>query len=374
MTLKDALAHMIGRDAKKLTMLTFQGAAQVSPPLAEEPIRAGCDYFRLRLCEMFLQQEVHWFTPWSPAVHTVVRLSFGNKQVDLPYIADMRRLTGVPGGGAGLVAGDYMLTPAIPFQGGTVDLDAGLLAIPGRNQLATFVQVLSSFSGILAMPQLSVLLGGLSGALTSPQLAALQGLGPPLTKGIEALRGAGGGRLHLAAHQSYAAGDLRRCYLAVIRAARREVDPARLWVVQGKLREGDGPEEGRSAPYERYDHMLLMVDGFSDRDDWESLSAIEEPYLEARRALKDGDEERATFHLRTAKLRAKEASELTSADRRRVVDRLEEKYAQDKADFGVAGLIGGEPPSLAAIMRQAMPVEDALALGEPTLEEVFAAP
>jgi hypothetical protein len=354
MSLWDTLKGWVDRDR---AMLVYQrmDPAHVDRQVDTQPIQAGRHYFRLRLAGMFLRKEVEWFRSWYPAVHSVVRFNFGDQRVELPYIADSTRVGMQQNGRGDVVARNFMLTPAMAFNGGTVDLDAGLMSIQGQNYLNNFIQVLGSFASMLAVPQLSAVLN----------------VAQPLANGIQELFGAGDGHLHLGLHESYAADDLRPGYIAVIRAQQQEVDTTRLWVLDDQLREGDGLGAGQNRPFERFDYLLLRLESFEERDDWESLTAIQEPFQEARRALKDLEDEKARFHLRTALVRALEARELTVADRRRVVTALKERFEQDRQDLGTSGLVGGSAPTLAEVMARPMSVDEALALGEPTYAEIL---
>ena len=53
---------------------------------------------------------------------------------------------------------NYPMTPLVPFNGGTVSLSAGLLAIAGKNDVKSFLKVLGDFSNLLMVPQLSAAL------------------------------------------------------------------------------------------------------------------------------------------------------------------------------------------------------------------------
>ena len=354
MSLWDTLKGWIDQDSTKLTYLPID-PSHVDRQIDATPLQAGRHYFRLRLVEMFLQKQVAWFTTWYPAVHSLVGCTFGNQRREIPYIADSTRVGMQQNQQGDVIARNFILTPTLPFNGGTVDLDAGLMAIQGQNNLNKFIGVLGNFAGILAVPQLSAVLG----------------IAQPLANGMQELFGVSGNQFHLGVHQSYAAEDLKPGYIALIRAPQSQVETGKLWVVNDELREGRGKGEGEHEAFQRADHMLLRIEGFEERDDWDSLTTIQEPFLEARRALKDFDDQKAQFHLRTALVRALEAPELTTADRRRVVTALKERFEQDKQDLGVAGLVGDGTLTLAGVMERAMPVDAALQERKPSYAEVF---
>ena len=82
--------------------------------------------------------------------------------------------------------------------------------------------------------------------------------------------------------------------------------------------------------------------------------------------------DKARFYLRIAILRALEAPELTTADRRRVAGALKERYEFEKATFAELGLLGDDLPDMSQIMRRGMPVELALERGDVSYTEVLA--
>lgn len=355
MPLWDTLTGWIDKDRQHFIYHPLP-PERVDRKLNPDPLEANRHYVRVRLAEMFLKQQVSWFKNWYPAVHSLVKFDFGQQQIEIPNLADAARL-GIPSSGQGdIVARNFMLTPTIPFNGGTLSLNAGLIAMEGENYLNNLLKVLGNFAGLLNISQLSTALS----------------IAQPLATGIQDLFGAGNNRLHLGFHNAYAAGELQDGYLAIIRAPETEVDTASLWVVGDQLRRATGTTT--TAPFAGYDYLLLRVEVFEKRDDWERLTAIQEPFQEAIRMLHDpATETQALFHLRTAMLRARQTPELTGADRRRVVESLKEQFEKTKQELGILGAVSGAPPTLKQAMKSSLPVKRALSQGEPTEEEIFAA-
>jgi hypothetical protein len=318
----------------------------------------GRDYFRLWVSEMYLRKDVNWFKTWHPAVHSLVRYTYGTRQVDIPQIAGELDLNGVDESHLERVVQlNYQLTTLIPFSGGAVKIAAGLLAMEGQDYLKRFIKVLSDFSGLLAQPQLS---------------AALNLVGPVAT-GIEELLGATNGQLHLGMHQTFASagggGDnvLRPGYIAVVRAGENEVAPERLWVQGDRLRVGRSLED--NTPFTGYPYMLFRIEVRSERDDWEGLAAIVDPFNEAVEALGAGENERAETFFRKALATAAVSPDLTAADRRRVTEALKERFDEIKgAGLGAVDV----DTTFGDVVRRTMSVDDALAAGEPDLEELTA--
>ncbi len=117
---------------------------------------AGQHYFRLWLPEMFLKNDRNWFSNWHPAVHSAVIFDFGNKNNVVTKIAGPSMLSELDQNHLDrVIQSNHKLTPLIPFNGGTVGLSCGLLAMQGKNDVSSFINVLGDFSKLLMVPQLS---------------------------------------------------------------------------------------------------------------------------------------------------------------------------------------------------------------------------
>ena len=292
-----------------------------------------------------------------PAVHSVIEFQMGDKTVEVPNVADASRIGGQKNANGDIIARNFPLTPAVPFNGGLIKLSAGLARSPWR---ITWKPVSASWE---TSPRY----------LNVPQVSSVIGLAQPLASGVQEVMAGGNGQLHLSLHNSYAAGELKAGYFAAIAATEKQVDATKLWVVDGELREGTGLGPGKNVPFTRFDHMLFRVDVFEERDDIESLSAIYEPFQQALDELLDpATEARSLQFLRTAQIKAGKAAELTIADRRRLPAALEEEYNKAKRKPAAKGLVGSKPRSLTNAVKGVMTVKKALQKGEPTLEEIFA--
>ena len=356
MSLWDALTGWIDNDSQQMISKVIDPKTNIDPPVNDVGIVAGQHYIRLRLADMFLTKQVAWFKSWYPAVHSVVRFDFGNRSLEVPNIADSTRVGMQQGGQGDVVARNFVLTPTIPFNGGIVSLNAGLVAIEGKNYLNSFLKTLGNFAGLLGVAQLS---------------AALN-VAQPLALGLQELFGAGQNHLHLGMYNSYAEKELKAGYIVVIRATETQVkDTSKLWVVADQLRTGNSLKQ--NTPFTGYDYMLFRVEVFDKRDDWEQLTAIQNPFQAAIRALHNtSDTSQAIHYLRTALLEASQSPELTKADRRRVVDSLKEQFEQAKKDFSVDAAFTGKPPTLKQAMKYAIPIKEALKKPQPTPDEIFA--
>jgi hypothetical protein len=310
------------------------------------PIEAGRHYVRLWLANVYLAKQVQYFQSWYPAVHAVVRFEFQGQPVDFPTVADASKAGLTQEASGDVIARNFVLTPLIPFNGGTVSLDAGLIAVQGANHLKSFISTLSSFSDLLAVPQFSSALN----------------IAAPLATGLQALLNDGG--LQLALHDGFTAGRAGG-YWAAIRATETDIDRDQLAVVDGQLRLGTP-----SAPLEGFDHLLFRLEVTEVGPDYKSLTSISGPMRAASDALALQETDKADGFYRAAIVAAHEAPELTTADRSRVKTQLKNDYQALKEDLGFAGLVGSEY-DLTARMKLAKSVDEALVDGEPSWAELF---
>lgn len=312
--------------------------------------QAGAHYFRLWLAEMRLAQDTTWFATRHPAVHALVRLRFGDQDVKLPRIAGPMTLPGLDQAHLGAVVHlDHPLTPLLPYNGGVVEVSAGLVALEGANVLREFVAAVDAVTLVLAQPPLST---------------ALAAVGP-VTRAVQTLLGAATGRQHLGVHVAFA-GDqppraLHAGYLAVVRRDAAQLAVADLSVENGVLRY-------RRSPLLGADHMLFRIERTAERDDWDSLASIAAPFRDALAALSHGNATVAEAHVRRAMLEAWTSPDLTRTDRSRVCGEIKRTF-QDARNLGLgleqmtptlagamAGAVSGEryalaqPPSLEALL------------------------
>ncbi len=320
---------------------------------------AGEHYLRLWLVEMFLKNDRDWFAKWHPAVHAATNLEFGDQTQLITKVAGPSNLQDLDSGHLDRVISlNHPLTTLMPFKGGSVELDAGLLAMKGRDDVKTFIKVLGDFSNVLAVPQLSSAL-------------AIAG---PLADGVAEMVGATDGNLVLGLHQTFTSagggGDaiLRAGYQAVVRATEQEIDRDQLWVVEDRLHQGASAEASRYLTGRHY--MLLRIEARSERDDWDSITSIQKPFELAIDMLELENLEQADAYRKAAIAAALKAAELTKVDRRRVIQQIKTQYRQAREDFQ-PGAFADVDRSLSSLMAGAMSVAEARAEPELTAAEAF---
>lgn len=367
MALIDAITGLFNRNSRKYIYAPIDLSHVQNATYNEQPLEAGKNYFRVWLSEMCLAKDREWFKSWYPAVHSIVSLQFGNQEVNLPYVAGSLNLSDVNSSNLDRVIQlNHPMTALMPFNGGVVELTAGILAMQGQDYLNRFIKVMGDFASILVVPQLS---------------AALS-VAVPIAKGIEDLLGASNGDLHLGLHQAFVGKGggntnlLKAGYIAAILAQESELNANNLWVVNDRLH--FGVDANNSKPLSGRTYMLFKIENREERDDLDGLTNIRGPFEEAISALTSGDEERANTLLRVSIGAAMTSTDLTKADRRRVAQALKEEFDNFKNTMPtlaekthVEGREIIKFPDFNKVLKLKMSVDEALALGEPTFEQIF---
>ena len=345
------------RDSRKNISLSIPHTHIKDAHYTPVTLKAELHYFRLVLCEMSLRRDRAWFASWYPAVHSLVRCTFGDRVVQIPYIAGGLTLPDItPTNLNRVVQMNHPLTSLMPFNGGDVELDAGLFALKGEDYLDNLLKVLGDFAQKLTLPQVSTVLN----------------VAGPLAHGVEELLGARDKTLHLGFRRRFSSGgdgssNLQSGYFAVIRAEEGQIDPQQLWVADGRLRIGPSLEQNQ--PLSGYAYMLFRIECHKDRNDWRQLNSIGEPFSMAVEALMDQQPEVSEWMLRRAYKAVLNSPDLTIAHRSAAARQLQADYKKiSNLDLNA---VQPDLTNLQLIMDNAMPAETALKLGLPTLEELL---
>ena len=299
---------------------------------------------------MFLARDRDWFSDWHPAVHSAVTFEFGDQTLVVTRIAGASTLKDVDDKHLDrVITLSTTLTGLMPFRGGIVRINAALLAMQGTNSVKLLVDVLGEISTKLAVPQLSMALD----------------FAKPLAQGVSALVGVTNGQMMLGLDSTLSGGDLQGGSYAIVFATPEEIRTADLSVTGKQLHLRGKPMSGRN-------YMLLRIERVDARDDFDSLSAIHEPYQQAIDLLTNGDLPPAQKALKKAIGAALKSSDLTDPDRRRVIDALKKRYAEAEQLLGAGALTEESTQSLSDLVRrQAIPVLEAAALGPISTEEAL---
>jgi hypothetical protein len=335
-------------------------------PTASSPIRSGEQYFRITVAEMYLKNDKEWFTNRSPAVYSVVSLRFGDKQEVFSHVSGPSGLKDLKAESLNRgVTINYPLMALTPFNGGDIEIEAGLVSLPGSNEAKRLLKVLTNFSKTLAVPQLSV-------ALSFAQ---------PLADGIADLVGSDEAQLVLRLHDMFMQNSPIRCgYMVSIDAKAGDINPNELWVKGDRLLRG--PSLNEAKPLTGYHYTLMRVDAVDERDDYQFLSSIDGPYQSAITALNEAVLEpdpqkqkdkmmEAERLLSAAKVAAFKAKELTfKSGRRQVITALQKNF--DEARSLLAPGVAEQPVArtLEQAMANTISVQEALIAGDVTVKDL----
>jgi hypothetical protein len=330
----------------------------IDPASDDAPLKPYRSYFRLWLSEMFLTKNRRWFKDWYPAVHSSVKLNYGDQgAVSFDKVASLPEELQSKG-----VILNYKLSELMPYNGGEVEVTAGLLAMPAKENksIGAAIKVCGDFAGLVA-----------------PPLGQALAISQKIASSVRELLAAAEGSVHLSMHQTFTstggggAHDLKPGYIAVILGTAEQIATERLSVSQDRLQyavnEGDAPQ-----PLQGYDYMLFRIEGRDERDDWR-LKNIQEPVEKAIQALLKGDQDEANAYTLMALATTFQSPDLAVHDRRRVAQAIKEELAQISQTGH--GIQGDEETDLNNIMAtRAMPLNQAIRLPQMTFAEMIDGP
>jgi hypothetical protein len=300
--------------------------AQVDVAYDDTPVAADRGYLRIWLVEMFLTKARSWFQDWQPAVHGRVKLTFADQTAEIVRLAapsaDKFRATKA-------VMNNYVLLDLVPFRGGLVEIEAGLLALRGTDRLARAIGVVSAFSDLVVPPLAQAL----------PIAAKVRDSLAQLVDDID--------EVHLGAHQTLGgaggANPLRPGYVAIVRATDTELDRSKLCVRGDRLCDGSGK------PLTGVDYMLLRIETAPSRDDLQHFSDIAQLRKAAIEAYLGGDAAKGDALVASAIARIATHPDLINADRRALAKLVRDDIADYKdPGHGATQSLGRDWPDLVA--------------------------
>lgn len=330
--------------------------AELPDPTAPLPlIKEGEHYFRLWLAQMHLVTAQQWFINQHPAVNARITVKFGGQEkMTFGKVVAPSQDSFSDG-----VFANYPLTELLPYRGGTVELTAGLLALPGDNGWKTAAKLLEKFSDLVVPP-------------VGQMLAVAQ----QVSSSVGDFLGQVDVNPHLGLHQSFISagggggGGFAPGYIAVVLAPSGTFKPGSLLVKDQALHVQKG---AGSVPLATHDFMLFRIEGRASRDDL-FLRNIEEPYREALSAIAYGESKKAEACERAAIAAALLSPDLTWPDQRLVVETVKSRLAQARGNgWGAVpapGVQGSEIESVRLQLR-ATPIQAVAARGPMSFEEAL---
>ncbi len=339
----DRLTQWTSDNARHYTYLEFPVKVDGMEHL---PVHGS--YFQVTVSQAFLGKSRKWFNEYYPAAHTTVRIQHANYEpLELSHVSQ------VPGDN--LAKGidlNHTVTGRVPWNGGTLEIDCGLVALKGPNFLEGPVKVLSSFSELVAAP--------VSQAIT---------IATKVATSLNELMTDHEGQVHLNFHQTFTdeAGGNPLCagYYAAILATKEQLQGKKFKVDKDQLL-ADGQ------PFVGFDYILFRIDGITNRPDWK-MKSIDSATEKARSAYLSGNNAEGDKYRAAALVAVFETPELSDVDKVRVSKMIRADLDPLK-DTGAGALeVLAAPKSLDELMHQpgVMSWEAAYALGVPSAEDIL---
>ena len=297
-------------------------------------------YVRVWLSEGFLAQQKTWGNKHFPALHGGVSLTFvGNQQAAFTYFD--RPPEAWTTAGAQL---DFPITPLVPFNGGTVEIEAALYQVSVEGPLATAVSLVGGFASLMG-----------------PPLASAAAIADKVSSGLDSLFAATGSQPVLALHYTMiAAGGggnvLRPGYLAVIGTPEHQLGgPLSFKAGRLQIDKGAGPQLVTGE-----DYLVIKVECRRERDDWRLpeldglIRAAGESFIKGWRDAFSGQRTEAIA-------RAWNSTDLAPGDRKRVALLVQQEIDGAK----VLGAVPGDDRKLEDIAPARL-----VAAADPVLEDL----
>ncbi len=212
---------------------------------------------------------------------------------------------------------NQILAGPIPFDGEEVSLLTGLYSVPGHDSAKALIDTL----GALA-------------TLPASDFGEVAPMARIVKTGIESLLGLDEATLHVGVRDSFGAGSapFTTGYFVGIAAADQSIDPAQLWIANGRLLKG--ATQLTSKPYSDHDYMVLSVECLQAREDWHTLDGVRQFLTRFGTIMSDAEFTVADKRTRLAALWApfvqmlSESPQLTGPDRDRIATEVGNDYAK----------------------------------------------
>ena len=320
MGLFDWLGGRVDQVARQRARIVIPDAQNLTTTKKGTQAVAEQHYVRIWLSEMFLKSNNVWFTSRFPLVYSLVGLQYAGKNLELANVSGKNRFEIKQPDLDRSILRDYPLTPLLPFRGGTIEIDCGLVSMQAGNLVQSFAGVVSD----------------LAGKLNAPQVAAIVGIAESVAGGVQQLLGAGEAETMLYIHDTFDANDLRDQFILLSGKRQADVPPHTIWVTDAGVRQG--VNFANLTQLDPQDFIVLRIEVAEERDDWRSLTAISEPLEAATEAQFGGEDNKAKLLINQAKLATIKSPDLTRRDMQRVIAGIDKELQSPQPAPAMAGL------------------------------------
>lgn len=332
MGLLSTMARMIDATSHNYVQFAIPPERAQNIQYNPKPIVPGSGYFRVWAVEIRINQN-SWLTTYYPVLHSVVAFDYAGKRVELTRINSLDSLKASTQDNIEMdkvLALNFVLADLVPFNGGTVEISAGLLAMKEKDKVQAAIKIVSDFSTVLVVPQLTAVLSVVR----------------PLANSVEQLIGLGDNQFRLGYHNTFTSSnsggsnELRPQYIAVI-ASYLEDNISRTgeghWVNNDHLCYIDpNPHSVSKIPVDiPRDYILLRLEVRRSRyEEWNNLTDLNEAFMEAMRLLPKG-KKKADEQLGIVISKVFTSSDIAENDRDVIAEALQNKY-EERAKFYAA--------------------------------------
>jgi len=311
-----------------------------------QPVRPYAGYLRLWLAEGFLRRQRSWGADRFPVLHGGASLTFlGSQRSTFTTFGRPPEAWSVPGAQL-----DFPITALLPFNGGTVEIEAALYEARTDGPLRTAIDLVSGLASLMG-----------------PPLATAATIADKLSDGLDTIVSGSGAQPVLALHATMVAPGgggtaLRPGHLVVLATPESELAGTPV-VRDGRLRLRTDTAE--SAPT-GLDYLVVRIECRTERDDWR-FPELDAAIRAAGEAFIRGHAD-AYLDLRTDAIsRAWTSPDLTASDRRRVALLVAEEMDALKG----LGIVPGVERGLHEAAAERLPHADDPRLAGLTLDQLL---
>lgn len=219
-----------------------------------DPYVPNDSYLRIWVTEGYLAKRRHLGTNQLPTVHAGVSLRYAKRpEAEFASIVGPEQASQAAGSQT-----DFALTELLPYGGGTIEIEAGLIPLRGDNVIRSGLDLLHDVAG-----------------LVTPPVSAALDVAAKVASGVASFLKAAQPDVQLAFHRTYAAAGggganvFAPGYVAILNTDPSKIQGRPLAVVEGTLCLA-------GEPVTTIDYLLLRFEKRRYRDDWRFPNVMEQ--------------------------------------------------------------------------------------------------